>query len=96
MKESVVLDCLLEIHREIESDVGEDPTKVAADVQPLDALGGFDSPLIPNVIRGLARKVGISLPKGKRLLNPYVDSDRKKLNLRGVARRFCELYGKEA
>jgi hypothetical protein len=95
MNETTVLQQLLAIHREIELDDGKDPAAVTPDVQPLDRLGGFDSPLIPNVVRSLAKSVGIILPKGKRLLNPYVDANRKKITLRGVAKRFCELYGKE-
>lgn len=96
MDEAVVLGHLKALHREIELDAGKDPDAVHDDVLPLDGLGGFDSPLIPNVIRGLARCLGIELKKGKRLLNPYVDASGKKLALSGIAKRFCELYGKEA
>ena len=95
MDEAVVLEQLKELHREIEVDAGKNPDLVADDVQPLEGLGGFDSLLIPNVIRGLARALGVALAKGHRLRNPYVGPDRQKLTLRGVARRFCELYGKE-
>jgi hypothetical protein len=35
----------------------------------------------------------VTLEKGVRLRNPYIDSSKKKLTLRGVAKRFCELYG---
>jgi len=31
-----------------------------------------------------------------RLRNPYIDSNKKKLKLRDVAKRFCELYGGKA
>ena len=92
----IILEHLKRIHREIESDACKDPNAVEDDVFPLDGLSGFDSLLIPNVIRGLAKAVGLVLPKGVRLMNPYVSADRKtKLTLRGVAKRFCELYGKE-
>ena len=91
-----VLEHLRRLHRDIEADAGYDPTAVRDDVFPLDGLNGFDSLLIPNVIRGLARAVGRPLRKGVRLRNPYVGSDRKtKLTLRGIAKRFCALYGKE-
>lgn len=97
MDPATVLEHLKRIHREIEADAGYDPTAVRDDVFPLDGLNGFDSLLIPNVIRGLARAVGLPLPKGVRLRNPYLASDGKtKLTLKGIARRFCELYGKEA
>lgn len=92
MNEAIVLEQLTKLHQEIESDAGKDPVAVRDDVFPLDELAGFDSVLIPNVIRGLARAVGITLEKGARLRNPYVDSSKKKLMLRAVAKRFCELY----
>ena len=96
MDETAVLTRLKELHREIEADAGKDPDLVTDGVQPLDALGGFDSTLIPNVIRELARDMGIPLAQGVRLRNPYLGPDGKqKLPLDGVAKRFCELYGKE-
>ena len=96
MDYATVLEHLKRLHREIEADDGSDPNAVEDDVFPLDDLRGFDSPLIPNVIRGLAKAVGLSLPKGVRLRNPYVGSDGKtQLRLRDVAKSFCELYGKE-
>lgn len=96
MDENTALERLKELHREIELDAGENPDSVGDDICPLDALGGFDSTLIPNIIRGLAKSMGVTLAKGKRLRNPYVGSDgTTKLTLRGVAKRFCELYGKE-
>ena len=96
MDSATVLEHLERLHREIEADAGYDPTAVQGDVLPLEGLRGFDSLLIPNVIRGVARAVGLPLPKGVRLRNPYVGPDRKtKLTLRGTAKRFCELYGRE-
>lgn len=95
MDEAVVLEELKRLHREIEEDAGKNPDLVADDVQPLGGLCGFDSLLIPNVIRGLARAMGVTLAKGERLRNPYVVPDRQKLTLRGIAKRFCKLYSKE-
>jgi hypothetical protein len=92
MNEATVIEQLKKLHQEIESDAGKDPAAVTDEVFPLDQLAGFDSVLIPNVIRGLAKAVGITLEKGARLQNPYVDSSKKKLALRAVAKRFCELY----
>lgn len=93
MEKAAVLVRLKELHREIEADAGKDPDLVTDDVEPLDGLVGFDSPLIPNVIRSLARTMGITLGKGVRLRNPYVGPDGKqKRTLREVAKRFCELY----
>lgn len=96
MDENVLLQCLKKQHFEIELDCGNDPNCVTDDVNPLDELGGFDSLLIPNVIRSVAKDLGIPLTKGVRLRNPYVGPDgKKKLSLRNVAKRFCELYCKE-
>lgn len=97
MDQHAVLEKLKAIHRDVERDCGEDPDRVTDEVEPLDQLGGFDSPTIPTVVRRLAKDLGIPLPKGKRLVNPYVSPDGKqKLRLRDVAKRFCELYGKDA
>jgi len=95
MDETIVLEQLKNLHREIEIDAGKDPAAVKDDVFPLDELGGFDSVLVPNVIRGLAKKMSVALEKGVRLRNPYVDSSKTKLRLRAVAKRFCELYGEK-
>lgn len=95
MNQSTVLVRLKELHREIEVDAGKDPALVRDEVQPVDGLGGFDSPLIPTVVRALAKAMGIALPKGARLRNPYLDGNGNRLPLNGVAKRFCELYGKE-
>ena len=96
MDHATVLEKLKSFHREIEVDDGKDPNAVTDDVCPLDGLSGFDSLLIPGVIRQLASTFGLRLPRGMRLRNPYVDSDGKtKLTLRGVATRFCALYGGE-
>ena len=96
MNHVTVLENLKQLHRDIETDDGKDASAVTDDVFPLDGLSGFDSLLIPNVIRGLAKALRLPLPKGVRLRNPYVGSDGKtKLTLRGVAARFYELYGKE-
>lgn len=95
MDSTAVLERLKELHKEIELDAGKDPALVGDDVQPIGGLGGFDSPLIPTVVRGLAKAMGIVLDKDARLRNPYVDGNGKKLSLKAVADRFCELYGKE-
>jgi len=95
MDEALVLTKLTEIHRAFEKDAGLNPNLVSDDAIPLGGLAGFDSPLIPNAIRELAKAVGVPLAKGVRLKNPYVTATHKKLALKDVARRFCQLYGKE-
>lgn len=91
-----VLKHLKAIHQEVEADCGKDPARVTDSVQPLEGLGGFDSPLIPTVVRMLAKRTGVVIPPGTRIRNPYISADRtRKLPLNAVAERFCELYGKE-
>jgi|SRR4051794_7655623 hypothetical protein len=94
VNEATVLAKLKEIHRDLEKDAGKNPDLVTDDVYPLDGLEGFDSPLIPNVIRELAKAMGNPIAKGTRLKNPYVSKEGTKIPLRDVAKRFCELYGK--
>jgi len=97
MDQRAVLDKLIAIHREVETDCGEDPDCVTDDILPLDDLGGFDSLTIPTVVRRVAKALDIPIPKGQRLPNPYVSEDGKqKLKLRDVAERFRKLYCKEA
>ncbi len=95
MNADTTLAHLIRLHEEIEADSGCDTAGISADTSPLDMLSGFDSLLIPNVIRGLATAMGVPLPKGKRLRNCYTDVRGVKLTLRGVSERFCELYGQE-
>jgi hypothetical protein len=60
-------------------------------------LKGFDSLLIPSIVRRLARELGYSLPKGTRVRNIYCAADgRKKLTIREIAQRFVATYPPEA
>lgn len=94
MNRTEVLQHLKALHQEIETDCGHDPSRVNDDTSPLDDLDGFDSPLIPTLVRMLAKKLGVPIPKGTRIKNPYISADRtRKLKLHEVAERFSELYG---
>lgn len=90
-----VMYCLLEKHREIEEDAGKDPSLVTGNTMPIDGLAGFDSPLIPTVVRGVLKALEIELPPGTRLKNPYIDDRKRKLPLKDVAARIRHLYCKE-
>lgn len=79
-------------HRQIEIDAGEDPDQVTDEICPFDQLRAFDSLLMPTVIRGLAKDLELTLPPGKRLKNCYVDGSGRKLTMKGVSERFCQLY----
>lgn len=96
MHEETVLKHLKQVHREIEQDAGEDPDLVTDEACPADGLSGFDSPLIPNVIRAVGKAMAIEFPKGKRLRNCYTDGKGKNLVLKEIAKRFCELYANGA
>ena len=90
-----VMDTLLEKHREIEEDAGEDPSLVTGNTMPIDGLAGFDSPLIPTVVRGVLKALGIELAPGTRLKNPYIDKNKRKLPLKDVAANIRKMYCKE-
>ena len=87
---------LVEIHRETQFDGGyDDGDSVNDDSRPLDDLKGFDSMLIPQMIRQLGRKLGQPLEKGTRVKNIY-RVDHRNQTIRQIAERFCEAYLKEA
>lgn len=86
-----VLEELTRLHQGIEAQLGHDPSAVRADAAPLRDLPGFDSPLIPTIIRRLLRILGWPVPK--RLKNPYLGAaGERNLRLAQVAERFCSLY----
>ena len=89
---------LLEIHRHDQQESGQDDAdKVTPSCCPLSDLKGFDSLLIPPIIRRLARELGHPLPKGTRVKNIYCAPDgRKKLTIREIAHRFVATYAPEA
>jgi hypothetical protein len=55
----------------------------------LKDLKGFDSLLIPQLIRRVARELGCPLKKGERVRNLYIDG-RKELSISEVAERYRE------
>ena len=85
---------LVEIHRHDQHESGQDDAdRVTPSCCPLTDLKGFDSLLIPPIIRRLARELGYPLPKGTRVKNIYCAPDgRKKLTIREIAIRFVETY----
>ena len=92
-----VVDKLLEIHRHDQHESGQDDAdKVTPSCCPLSDLKGFDSLLIPPIIRRLAQELGHLLPKGTRVKNIYCAPDgRKKLTIREIAERFVATYAPE-
>jgi hypothetical protein len=88
---------LMEIHHHDQRESGQDDAnKVTPSCCPLTDLKGFDSLLIPSIIRRLARELGHPLPKGTRVKNIYCAPDgRKKLTIREIAKRFVATYAPE-
>lgn len=92
MDQSDVIEKLVEIHKNDQAEAGQDDAaQVTATSAPLSDLKGFDSLLIPGIIRRLARELGHPLPKGTRIKNIYVLQS-KKLTIAEIAGRFIEEY----
>jgi hypothetical protein len=90
------MDKLVQVHRAIQDDCGQDPSAVNPDCSPLDDLPGFDSVLIPGAVRALARELGRPLPKGTKIKNIYVTDDgKRKRTIKEIAKAFCDTYGAE-
>lgn len=96
MLQDDVVQKLIQIHRAAEADGGFDPDAVTPTACPLTGLKGFDSQLIPQIVRKLARELGNPLAKGTKIKNIYVSKDgKRKLTIDEVARRFLETYAPE-
>ena len=97
MKESEMAQAFVDIHGEIQSTLGHDPSEISSATCPLTNLPGFRSQLIPNAVRMVARRLGINLPKGFKVKNIYVSPDgKRKLTIAEIATRFGTLVAKEA
>lgn len=97
MDTNTVAKALVEVHKEIETDTGHDTSSISMTCHPLNDLRGFDSPLIPNAVRMVAKKVGTKLPKDAKIHNIYVsENGERKLTVEEAAQRFCDLYVQEA
>ena len=95
MDEQTITATLVELHQADRRLCGcDDADRVTPDTCPLTDLPGFDSLLIPDLVRKLARALGQPFPPGYRLrVNVYLSADgRRKLNIREVARRYREAY----
>jgi hypothetical protein len=87
---------LIALHRSVQRDGGYDDADTVGDSTcPLKDLKGFDSMLVPQLIRRLAKKLGCPLQKGVRVRNIYVDG-RRKLSISEIATGFRDKYMKQA
>ena len=97
MTDSEIVQAFVDVHSEIQSDLGHDPGDVGPQSCPLRSLSGFDSQLIPNAVRMVALRLGTKLPKGVKVKNIYVSPDgQKKFTIEEIAERFGALVGQEA
>jgi hypothetical protein len=83
------------VHREFQRNLGENDDGVSEDCRPLIDLPGFDSTLIPLLIRTVAKRLGVSLPQKAKVTNLYVSGHRR-LSVREVAEGFHNKYGEYA
>lgn len=96
MDVATVTSVLIAIHKELQEDAGHDPDVVSERTCPLDDLPGFDSLLIPDAIRTLARRVGVAVPASAKIRDLYRSRDgTRKLTVAEIAVRFCGEYGME-
>jgi hypothetical protein len=93
MDVAAVTQALIKVHREMQSDAGNDPDAVDETTCPLGGLPGFDSLLVPDAIRSVAQELGRDLPEGTKITNIYCSKDGgKKLSIGDIAKRFSEHY----
>lgn len=88
-----VEQAFVEAHKEMQDDLGNPGATVGPSTTPLNDLKGFRSLLIPNVIRAVARGLGIPPPKGDEIRNIYVSNDgRRRLTISEIAQAFGDKY----
>lgn len=96
MKLADITGKLIEIHSSVQQDGGfDDVNSVKESTCPLSDLKGFDSMLIPQLVRRLARELGCPLEKGERTQNLYVEG-RRKLSISEIAKKFRDKFTKSA
>jgi hypothetical protein len=94
MNANEVTEKLVAIHRDYQKDGGyDDAAGVRATTCPLTDLAGFDSDFIPEIVRRLAKDLGMEFPAGTRVKNIYVSDDgERKLTIAEIGRRFLQKY----
>lgn len=83
---------LVAIHKEYQEQGGfGDAAKITASSRPLGGLEGFESDLIPEIVRRLARELGHPLGQSVRVKNIYAEKG-EKLSISNISQRFFDLY----
>lgn len=92
MDTAIVEQAFIDAHENMQNELGQSAS-VGGSTTPLNDLNGFGSVLIPNIIRGVARRLGIDPPKGDEIRNIYVSKDgKRKLTISEIARNFSDRY----
>lgn len=96
MDTATVEQAFIEAHKDIQEDLGQGAV-MSRSTTPLSDLKGFRSVLIPNIIRNVARRLGMAPPGGKEIRNIYVSKDgRQKLSISYIAQNFRDMYCERA
>lgn len=95
MNVETVLSQLIAILKDCQALLGhDDGDKITRKTRPHGGLKGFQSDIVPPIVRKLARKLGKPLPEDTDIINIFASSDKKeKLTVEEAARRFLDRYG---
>ena len=96
MDTATVEQAFVEAHKDLQDQFGHNGSVISGPTTPLNDLKGFRSVLIPNIIRAVARRIGITPPKGDEIRNIYISNDRRrKLSISEIAKTFTDKYCSE-
>ncbi len=96
MKQARVLEALIKVHKTVQDRLNDRAAVVTGGTCPLTDLKGFQSVMIPTVVFMIADELGVELPEGAKVKNIYVSKEgKRRLDLSGVADRFCETFAEE-
>ena len=74
----------------------DDADKITPKTRPHGGIKGFQSDVVPTIVRRLARKLGKPLGDDVDPVNIFASDDRKhKLTVEEAAKRFVERYGQK-
>lgn len=72
----------------------DDADRITPKTCPMGGLKGFQSDIVPTIVRRLARKLGQPLPEDVNIVNIFISPDSKeRLTIKEAAKRFLEQYG---
>jgi hypothetical protein len=72
----------------------DDADGITPKTRPHGGLKGFQSDIVPTIVRRLARKLGNPLPEGIDPVNIFAADDKKqRLTIEEASKRFLERYG---